>query len=319
MSHPRRLRFGVAAEHARSPEALVETARKAEAAGYATLLLRDHFIEEPFGHQLAPLVALATVASVTSTLRIGTHVIANDYRHPVMLAKEAASLDALSGGRFELGIGAGFSQSEYARAGMPFDPPGVRVDRLEEALRVIKGLFADGPCTFSGRHYRVANLDSFPKPAQRPHPPLLVAGAGRRMLSIAAREADIVGIQSVSTGSGAVTDDPVQRLAETVAEKLEWIRRAAGDRFDRLELSTTCAFTIADDRRQAAERVAHARGWSGISADHVLEMPSLCIGSVDQIVEQLRARRERLGLSYYVVSDASLETAAPIVAHLAGR
>src|SRR5262250_1143445 len=151
MMHPRPFRFGLLGESVRSAKELVETARRAEEAGFATFLLRDHFIEEPFGHQLAPLTALATVAGATSRLRVGSLVLANDYRHPVVLAKEVATLDALSGGRVELGLGAGFSQAEYAQAGLRFDSPGVRVDRLEEALRVLKGLFAAGPLTFAGK------------------------------------------------------------------------------------------------------------------------------------------------------------------------
>src|SRR5262245_17197365 len=166
MTRARPFRFGVFAEHARSPEALLETARRAEDSGYATFLIRDHFIEEPFGHQLAPLTALATVAAATTRLRVGSLVLSNDYRHPVMLAKEIATLDVLSSGRVELGLGAGFSKAEYAQAGLRFDPPGVRVERLEEALRVLKGLFAPGPLTFAGKHYSVTHLDGFPKPVQ---------------------------------------------------------------------------------------------------------------------------------------------------------
>src|SRR5262249_19374395 len=190
-------------------------------------------IEDPFGHQLAPLATLATVAAVTRRLRIGSLVLANDYRHPVILAKEVATLDVLSNGRVELGLGAGFSQSEYEQAGLRFDPPGVRVDRLEESLRVVKGLFADGPLTFAGKHYAVTGLDGFPKPVQRPHPPILIGAAGPRMLSIAAREADIVGFQTVVTAGGGVSDDPARRLAPAVAPRVGRGPQAAGDRVAR--------------------------------------------------------------------------------------
>ena len=191
MARLRPFRFGVFAEGVRSREALLDTARRAEDGGFATFLIRDHLIAEPFGHQLAPLTALATVASVTRTLRIGSLVFANDYRHPVVLAKEVATLDVLSEGRFELGLGAGFSRAEYEQAGMAFDPPQVRAERLEEALRVVKGLFSNAPFTFAGKHYSVSSLNSFPKPLQQPHPPILVGAASSRMLSIAARQADI--------------------------------------------------------------------------------------------------------------------------------
>jgi probable F420-dependent oxidoreductase len=280
--------------------------------------MRDHFIEEPFGHQLAPVAALATAAAVTKTLRVGSLVICNDYRHPAVVAKEAATLDLLSGGRFELGLGAGFSQPEYEAAGIAYDPPGVRVDRLAEALQVIKGLFAAGPFTFSGRFYTVTKLDLFPKPVQRPHPPILVGAGGKRMLSIAAREANIIGIQTAALGTGRRVPDPSGLLPEAITEKIAWIRQEAGSRFDGIELSIVSSVVIAGNRREAAERLAREREWEGVSADRVLEMPSIFIGSVDQIASEMQSRRERYGISYYVVSDRSMEAVAPIVASLAG-
>jgi probable F420-dependent oxidoreductase len=318
MTKPRPFRFGLLGESVRSAADLVGTARRAETAGYATFLMRDHFIEEPFGHQLAPLTALATAATVTKTLRVGSLVICNDYRHPAVVAKETATLDLLSGGRFELGLGAGFSKAEYEAAGVPFDTPGVRVDRLEEALQVVKGLFSAGPFTFSGRFYTVTKLDLFPKPVQSPHPPILVGAGGKRMLSIAAREADIIGIQTAALGTGRQVPDPSGLLPEAIAEKIAWIRQEAGSRFEDIELSLVSTFVIAANRREAAERLARERQWDGVSADRVLEMPSIFIGSVDQIVKELGSRRERHGISYYVVGDRSLEAVAPIVAKLAG-
>lgn len=305
-------------EAARSREALLDTARRAEDSGYSTFLIRDHFIEEPFGHQLAPLTALAAVAGATNRLRVGSLVLSNDYRHPVMLAKEIATLDVLSSGRVELGLGAGFSKAEYESAGIPFDPPGVRVDRLEEAIHVLKGLFAAGPLTFAGKHYSVTHLGGFPKPVQRPHPPILIGAAGKRMLSIAAREADIIGFQTVSTTNGVMSNDPNVRLAPAVAQKVEQVRQIAGDRFGRIELSMVATVIIAERRRPEAEQLARDRGWTGISSEQVLEMPSVLIGSVDQIVEEMHARRDRYGFSYYVVLDHAMEKVAPLVARLAG-
>ncbi len=316
--NPRPFRFGLLGESVRSAADLLDTARRAETAGYATFLMRDHFIEEPFGHQLAPVAALATAAAVTKTLRAGSLVICNDYRHPAVVAKEAATLDLLSGGRFELGLGAGFSQPEYEAAGIPYDPPGVRVDRLAEALQVIKGLFGPVPFSFSGRFYSVSKLDLFPKPVQRPHPPILVGAGGKRMLSIAAREADIIGIQTAAVGTGRRVPDPSGLLPEAVAAKIAWIRQEAGSRFNDIELSIVSSVVIAANRREAAERLAREREWVGVSADRVLEMPSIFIGSVDQIVSEMQARRERYGISYYVVSDKGMEAVAPIVARLAG-
>jgi probable F420-dependent oxidoreductase len=318
IKNKRPFRFGVLGEHIRTRNELIETARKAEGSGYATFLLRDHFVEEPFGHQLAPLTALATVAAITSTLRVGTLVFANDYRHPVMLAKEAATLDVLSGGRFELGLGAGFLRPEYGAAGMPFDPPGVRVQRFEESLQILKGMFATEPLTFRGKHYTVTDLDSFPKPVQQPRPLILVGAGGRRMLSIAARHADIIGLLTVNTTSGQMVDDPRERLAEAVSRKIGWIREAACERLPSLELSSTATIVLDEDRHRAAEKLARDRNWHGISPEQVLEMPALFIGSLEQIAEQMQERRERYGFSYYVVSDASAELATPLVARLAG-
>jgi len=314
----RAFRFGVFGENARTPEALLDTARRAEQAGYATFLIRDHFIEEPFGHQLAPLTALATVAAATTSLRVGSLVLSNDYRHPAMLAKEIATLDALSGGRVELGLGAGFSKAEYAGAGIPFDPPGVRVCRLEESIQVLKGLFGATAFTFAGKHYAVTGLDSYPKPVQRPHPPILIGAAGKRMLSIAAREADIIGFQTVSTAHGAMTDDANGRLASTVRERVEQVRRIGGARFDRIELSLVATVVLTERRRHAAEQLRRERGWSGVSVEQVLEMPSVFIGPVDHVADEMRARRAQYGFSYYVVLDRALDTVAPLVQRLAG-
>jgi probable F420-dependent oxidoreductase len=318
MTRPRQFRFGVFGESVRSRGALLETARRAEDSGYATFLIRDHFVEEPFGDQLAPLTALATVAGATQTLRVGSLVLSNDYRHPVMLAKEIATLDVLSNGRVELGLGAGFSKVEYDRAGMSFDPPGVRVDRLEESLHVLKGLFGAGPLTFAGKHYTVTGLDGFPKPVQRPHPPILIGASGKRMLSIAAREADIIGFQTVTTANGSMSDDPRNRLAPAVSQKVEQVRQVAGERFGEIELSLVMTVVLDEARREAAERFARERGWEGISAEQILEMPSVFIGSVDRIVDEMRARRDRYGFSYYVVLDHTVEKVMPIVARLAG-
>jgi probable F420-dependent oxidoreductase len=319
MTSPRPFRFGVVGESVRSRDDLVETARRAEATGFSTFLLRDHFAEEPFGHQLAPLAALAWAAAVTTMLRVGTLVIANDYRHPVLLAKEAATLDGLSGGRFELGLGAGFARAEYAQAGLAFDAPGVRVGRLAEALRVIKGAWAGRPLTFAGTHYRIAGLDGFPRPAQRPHPPILVGAAGPRMLALAAREADIVGFQTVSTAGGTMTHDLAARLPETLRQRVALVRDAAGERFARLELSMVASLEITDRRDAAAARLARERGWDGLAPADVRDMPSVLVGSVEEIAETMEERRARYGLSYWVLSDRALEPVGPLVARLAGR
>ena len=314
----RRFRFGVVGEGIRDGEQLLDQARRAEQLGYSTLLLRDHFVREPFGDQLAPMVALTAAAAATRTLRVGTLVLDNDYRHPALLAKEAATLDVLSGGRFELGIGAGWLREEYEQAGIPFDPPGVRVDRLEESIQVIKRLLSGSPTKFDGSHYSLDGLESFPPPAQRPRPPILIGAGSKRMLGLAGREADVVNILPKALPDGTISEELSERSPETIARKIGWVREAAGERFGEVELSAFATVAIEADAASAAERLAAERGWDGQGA-WLLEMPSMLLGPVERIADQLQERRERFGLSYYVVSDELLETAAPLVERLAGR
>jgi probable F420-dependent oxidoreductase len=313
--HP--FRFGVINEQMKAPSAWFDHVRRVEALGYTTLLLRDHFVPDFFGDQYAPLVALMAAASVTTTLRLGTMVIDNDYRHPVMLAKEAATLDCLSGGRFELGIGAGWLRTEYEQAGLPFDRAGVRIDRLEESIRVMKGLWAEAPTTFAGQHYQVTGMNGVPKPLQRPHPPLLIGGGKERMLKLAGREADIVGILTSDVSSGTLISDIRERMAAAVHQKIDWIRQGAGHRFDQIELSLIPTIIFTDDRRSHIESLIRQQGWD-ITVEAVLQMPSMLIGSIEEIAQDLQARRESYGFSYYVVADDQMEAFAPVVAQLGG-
>ena len=319
MTHPRPFRFGMINERAHAPGAWTAQARRAENEGYATFLIRDHFVSDPFGDQLAPIAALATAAAVTTRLRVGTLVIDNDFRHPAVLAKEAATLDVLSEGRFELGLGAGWLRAEYEKSGMTFDTAGVRIGRLEEAIHVIKGLFGREPLTFAGRHYAIDALNGFPKPVQHPHPPILVGGGSPRILRLAGRLADTVGILTTSVATGVQVDDPAERLATRVIEKLAWVSEGACGRFDELELSLMIAPLVTDSRRAGAEALIRERGWTGVTVDDVLAMPSIFIGAVEQIVEEMLARRAEYGFSYYVVADRHLDAFGPVVARLAGR
>lgn len=314
-----RFRFGVINEQPAAPPAWRTHVREVEARGYSTFLIRDHFVPDYFGEQYAPVPALATAAALTTTLRIGTLVLDNDYRHPVMLAKEAATLDVLSDGRLELGLGAGWLQTEYVQAGMPYDPAGVRISRLEEALVVLKGLFAEAPVQFAGQHYTVAGLSTFPRPAQRPHPPILIGGGHRRMLTLAGREANSVGILTTSVASGQVRDQPENRRSAHVAQQVAWVREGAGARFPEVELSLVASLIVTDQRRTATEGWIRERGWSGLTPEAVWDMPAVLIGSVDQICNDLEHRREVFGFSYYIVSDAQCDAFAPIVARMAGR
>ena len=318
MANKHAFRFGVINEQTAAPNAWIAHVRRVEAWGYSTFLIRDHFAPDYFGDQFAPFAALTTAACATTSLRVGTLVFDNDYRHPLMLAKEAATLDLLSGGRLELGLGAGWLQSEYDQAGMQYDPPGVRIQRLGEAIAVLKGLFAEAPLTFAGTHYTISNLNGFPKPTQRPHPPLLIGAGHKRMLMLAGREANTVGILTTSVATGRVVDDPLARMADQVAEQIGWVREGAGARFDEIELSTVATLIITDQRRARTEPWIRERGWSGVTVEQAWDMPAVLIGSVDQLADDLHRRREQLGFSYYVVSDQSAEAAAPLVARLAG-
>ncbi len=311
MTRPRAFRFGVQAHHANSAREWRQTARSVEAMGYSALYVPDHFSDLP-----GPIAALMSAADATSTLRVGSLVFDNDYRHPVVLAKEAATIDLLSDGRLDLGLGAGWLTSDYDKSGIALDSAGTRIERMEEGLHIIKGLMADGSFSFAGKHYQVTDLDGTPKPAQKPHPPILLGGGGRKMLGIAGREADIVNV-NYNLQEGRINRKMVRTgMASATDDKLAWIREAAGDRFEELELSVTIfVATITDDRDAIAEAIG-----SGLEMEpaQVLAIPHFLLGTVDQIVEDLRARRDRYGISYVIVPGEVAEQVAPIVERLAG-
>lgn len=299
MSHQRRFRFGLQAIRAESGAEWCALARRAESAGYATLSISDHLFD-----QLAPLPALAAAATATSEIRLTANVLANDFRHPAMLAKEAATLDVLSGGRFELGLGAGWLTADYEQTGIEMSRAGVRIERLTEAIAVLRGLWADGPYSLVGAHYRIDNLDGTPKPIQRPGPPILVGGGGPRMLATAARVADIVGI-ALDNRAGVIGGARGATVADA-AEKIGRIRAAAPDRFDDLELSAR-VLTIADGQPL------------GLDGDDLAQSPHAMVGTTDELADRLMRHRDELGISYYVVSQSALEPLAPLVARLSGR
>jgi len=299
--------------HAASAADFREKARNAEALGYSTLFVPDHFIDHP----LAPMPAMATAAAVTDTLRIGSLVLGNDYKHPVVLAREAATLDLLSDGRLEVGLGAGWMTADYEKAGLELDRPGVRIDRLEESVAILKGLMADQPCTFHGKHYTVTDLDGQPKPVQQPHPPFIIGGGGPKILGLGAREADIVGINANLRGGVAISDDTARSMTGVATdEKLARLRAAAGDRFDELEIQSFVGFTnFTDDRRALAEMMASA---FGVAPEEALEIPVVLAGTLEEMIDDVYTRRERWGMSYVVVGVDVMEQFAPAVARLAG-
>lgn len=296
--HP--FRFGVIAATARSGDEWIDKARRAESLGYATLVIPDNL-----RYTLAPLAALAMAAAATRTLRVGTYVLPNDFRNPVLLAKDVATLDLLSGGRFELGLGAGRpdSATENRMLGLPFDSGAVRVARLAESLSILKPLLAGERVSTSGTYYSVADAEVSPRPVQHPRVPILVAGSGRQLLSMAGREADIIAIGLQPDASEA-----------TAAERIGWIRAAAGDRFSHIELNINLMAVAGQVPRWIAAQLR-------LTAQDLAERGSVAAldGTTEQMCEQLIQRRAKLGLSYVLVSDEFMELFAPVVERLAGR
>lgn len=280
--------------------------------GYATLYLPDHF-----NNQAGPIAALMAAADATKTLRVGSLVFDNDYRHPVVLAKEAATLDLLSDGRLDLGIGAGWLASDYAQSGIPHDSAATRIERLAEAITILKKCFAGGEFSFTGKHYTIENFEATPLPAQKPHPPFLLGGGGRRMLHLAAREADIVHI-NFNLGEGRINRKLVRTgTADATDEKLGWVREAAGERIDSIALGYTVFLAnVTDDRQSLAESLAVGMG---LEASDALEVPHYLIGTLEQIEDDIRRRRDRYGFSDVVVPGDVADQLAPVVERLAGR
>lgn len=311
MGSTKPFRFGVQATATPDGRAWRDRARAVEAMGYATLWVPDHLDD-----QWGPLVALTSAAEATTTLRIGALVFDNDYRHPAVLAKEVATLDLVSDGRVEVGLGAGWLRSDYEGHGLDYDPPAVRVERLGEALAVLTSLWGPGPTTFAGRHYTLDAAPGRPKPVQRPRPPVLVGGGSRGVLSLAAREADIVGFNA-SLAAGAVgTEVARSALAPCFDERVVWVREAAGPRFDDLELQChTFLCMVGAEPRAAADAMAPA---FGVTPQDALEVPLVLVGSVEHICDVLHERRERYGFSYWGVPADAAEAFAPVVARLAG-
>lgn len=311
----RPFRFGVGIQQVTSRAEFAEKARKIEALGYDTLTLPDHLAD-----CVAPMPALVSAADATKHLRIGTNVLNNDLRHPVLVAREAATIDLLTDGRFELGLGAGSIKSEYDEAGLRFDRGRRRVERLAEAVAVIKGLLEGRRVNHPGHYYRIEGHSIGPAPIQKPHPPILIGGNGPQLLALAAREADIVGFSGITfRDGGASPPDLSAWSAAGVDERVQLVRNAAGkERYARLEINALLQRVIVTPNpRAAAEELT--RQWNQLSREDILQTPYLLIGTIEQMVEDLLARRERWDISYYRVPDAYLDEFAPVVARLAGR
>jgi probable F420-dependent oxidoreductase len=306
----RPFRFTVHGADAASGEAWAGIAQRAEALGYEALLVPDHL-----SRQLSPIAALSAAAAVTTRLRIGAYVFANDYRHPLMLAREAATLDLLSNGRLELGLGAGWRTDDYRQLGHAYDRPGVRIDRLEEAVRLIKRLLAGERVTHHGAWYQLERARVEPRPVQRPHPPIIMGGGGPRMLRLAAREADVVGlIPGFSPRGRPVLTD----ISEAATErKAHVVREAAAERFDRItmDLWIADAGLIGGGRPVPESLVAMGKA----AAASLIRSPYVLVGTLGQLRESLERRRERTGISGYSIPVEAMEAMAPLVDAMGSR
>jgi probable F420-dependent oxidoreductase len=280
--------------------------------GYSVLTMPDHVAEH-----LAPMPALAAIAVSTESIRIGTMVMSNDWRNPVLLAREAATLDWLSGGRLEFGVGAGWLAQDYTKMGMPYDRPGVRIDRLGEALEIMRDLLSGETVTRSGRYYQVIDASSYPAAIQKPHPPIAIGGGSRRILSMGGLLADIVNVHTnIGAGQRGEATVPDWGL-EAVEERISWIKEGAGDRFGEIELGLRVPMAALTDRRELAAAQLGAR--SQLRESEVLASPYALVGSVNSICDALSERRERFGFSYFLWNESELDAMAPVVSRMSGR
>jgi probable F420-dependent oxidoreductase len=313
----RPFRFLASLNGAEGISTVIPQARKAEAVGCTGFVIPDHLMGP------APLLPLAQVAAVTERLRVGTFVLNNCLRHPAVLAQELSTLDQLSGGRLDIGIGAGWNKPEHDAIGIPFEPVGVRIKRLTEAIAIIKGSFGPEPFSFTGEHYTITDLEYIQPPVQRPHPPFFLGGGGKRFLTLAARETQIVGLAPrIVPGDQPGLDAPSITVAAT-EEKIGWVREAAGDRFAELELNTYPtggpSVVTSDPRAEARRRVDEIRQRTGVelTVEEVLESPHVYIGSVKDLTRKFLELRERFGISSFLIDD--LDALAPVVEELAGQ
>lgn len=324
MPATRPFRFGLQAFEAISASDWKETARAAESLGYGTLFTTDHYfgpgeISERTGHRpvdVAPLAAMAFAASATSTLRVGCRVFSADYHNPVVLAKELATLDFLSDGRVEAGMGAGWVAAEYEGIGLEMDRPGIRIARLGETIGLLRAHWAGEPLDVAGEYVRASGFSGRPLPAQEGGIPIMVGGGASKILHLAGALADVVSINFDNSSGKLGATSVASATADRTAEKLSWVREGAGDRFDRIELEIGAYFVVVTDRPEAALDSMAAR--FGVEPEHFASHPHALIGTVDSVCDLLRQRREQYGFSYITVAQRHLEEFAPIVARLAG-
>ena len=308
--HP--FRFGVQFSTSASGDVYRETVRKIEDLGYSTVFCPDHFDD-----QWAPTVALTVAAEATTTLRVAALVYDVDYRHPVTLAKEIATLDVVSGGRVEFGIGAGWMADDYAAAGIRFDRPGVRIDRMIEAIEVVQGLWSGDPFDFRGSHYEISGLTGTPSPYQPGGPPIIIGGGGKRVLTEAALRADIVGLNASLHAGSVGPETALSALGEKFLERRHWVEEAAGDRFSEIELQMNTFMTaVTNTTSEAYEMFEGMAPMFGLSPEQARTIPMVLAGTISDVCDQLHRYRELYGTSYWVIHEGEVDAMAPVVAKM---
>ncbi|MSO39988.1 MAG: TIGR03621 family F420-dependent LLM class oxidoreductase [Ilumatobacteraceae bacterium] len=323
MSHP--FRFGLQAYAPESGKQWRELARKAESTGFSSFHLADHIIGPgpalaATGHPVqtvAAIPAMAVAAEATSTIKVGCRVLCVDYRNPVMLAKEVATLDFFSEGRLELGLGAGWLQGEYEAVGIPFDRAGVRLDRFEEVIGLLRASFVEGELNIDTTHVHAVGFEAVPKPFTKAGPPIMIGGGAQRILTIAGREADIVSL-NFNNSSGKLGAEGIgSSTAELTDKKIQWIRDGAGDRFEQIEIEIAAYFTVVTP--DGAGTRAKMAPMFGMTPEVFAEHPNVLIGSVDEICDRIVERRERFGISYTSFGASVMDSVIPVVERLSGK
>jgi probable F420-dependent oxidoreductase len=309
MAHPKKFRFGVEMLEPFQGMSWAESAQRLESLGYSTLFVSDHF-DEGYG----PIVGMAVAAAATKNLHVASAVFAPDFRHPAVIARELASIDLISEGRLEVGIGAGYTVSDFETTGIHMDPPGVRVERMMEYVAVLRGLFSPEPFSFDGKHFKISNLEGLPHPYTKGGPPILIAGGGKRMLTFAATHADIIGVNTNLPSSEVRAASTRDAVPSSIDEKISWIREAAGARFDDIELHAWVQFAeVTDDSDSVIKELT---GRFDATEEEVRSSPKVLVGDVNEIVERTLALRDRFGYSYFTVQQPAALDFAEVVAQL---
>jgi probable F420-dependent oxidoreductase len=300
----------------------IKLAQQAEEYGFDSFMIPDHL-----GPQVGPIAALGALAVATEKIRLGTSVLANGFRHPAVLAKDAATIDVLSRGRLELGIGAGWMKDEFDMAGIAYERPGVRIEKLDEALTILDVLLRGQECNFEGKHYTIKGLKGSPRPRQGPRPPIGVGGGGPKMLALAAKHADVISLIPGTTKEGKLKVSGI--TMEQTLERVELVRKAAGDRFADIELNwTITTIVITDDREQVAEMALAAMDTGyppnlevdvKLSVEEILNSPYVAIGTFEEIADQIRTVRAKTSMSYVGVFPTQMDAFAPIIPLLKGE